>query len=442
MAFFFAASGWQDRLRDASFRGVPFSVTDDDASFGRRVQVHEYPKRDKPYVEDMGRATRRFNVNAYVIGDDYMDKRDRVIQAIETAGPGTLVHPQYGELKGSIDGEVRVAYSGTEGRMCRISFMFVESGELSFPVAGAATDQRLIDSNSAFGDAINDLFSEFSLDGVTDFLQSDVIAEAAGIIDDVANVFTVIDSGVSSAMRLLQGDLSVILMPPSAADDFVRALQKAWRAGDRLSGDASDMVTMIRTMAGVTLDPGLAPRGKWPTDSGTVTRQKTLTNLIATTVRAVTISEAVNAVTNLAQPTNNPAARQSSSGGTDVVEVSHPALDATTDQTQAAIPPTYDDLISVREALNTAIDKAQLRITNDELFLRITDLRAALNNDISARLAQVEHTAEITPNAVLPALVLAATWYDDATRETDILTRNIVSHPGFIPVKPLRVPSR
>lgn len=49
----FSSSGWRDRLRDASFRGVPFSVDDDDASFGRRVQLHEYPKRDKPYTEDL-----------------------------------------------------------------------------------------------------------------------------------------------------------------------------------------------------------------------------------------------------------------------------------------------------------------------------------------------------------------------------------------------------
>lgn len=56
--------------------------------------------------------------------------------------PGTLVHPQYGEMQGSIDGQVRITHSSTEGRMCRVSFQFVESGELSFPVAGMATEKR------------------------------------------------------------------------------------------------------------------------------------------------------------------------------------------------------------------------------------------------------------------------------------------------------------
>jgi hypothetical protein len=70
------------------------------------------------------------------------------------------------------------------------------------------------------------------------------------------------EAAISAAMRLVQGDLSVILMPPSSANDFVRKLQKAWRAGTRLSGDASDLVTMVKTVSGVTVDSGLPPR--WP----------------------------------------------------------------------------------------------------------------------------------------------------------------------------------
>lgn len=223
---FFSSTGWRGRLRDASFRGVPFSVEDDESTFGRRVQVHEYPNRDKPWTEDLGRATRRLTINAYLVGDDYADRRDRLIGAIETAGPGTLVHPQYGEMQGSIDGQVRITHSSTEGRMCRVSFQFVESGELSFPVAGMATAKRLETSGGLFDDAIDSMFSTFSLSGISDFIQNDVIADAASMLGDVADAFRMVDSGVSAAMRLLQGDLSVILMPPGAASDFVNALQK------------------------------------------------------------------------------------------------------------------------------------------------------------------------------------------------------------------------
>ncbi|MFD1801263.1 DNA circularization protein [Mixta tenebrionis] len=439
---FFSTPDWRDRLRDASFRGVPFSVEDDDASFGRRVQLHEYPNRDKPWAEDLGRAARRLTINAYVIGGDYADQRDRLIAAVETNGPGTLVHPQYGEMQGSINGTVKVSHSSAEGRMARISFEFVESGELTFPVAGMATAQRLDESGGLFDDAIDSMFSAFGLSGIPDFIQNDVIADATAMINTVSDAFKMVDSGVSAAMRLLQGDLSVILMPPSAANDFVRALQKAWRAGDRLSGDTSDLVTMIKTLSGITQDPGLSPRGTWSTDSGSVVTQKTQSNLVAAAIRTTAISTATAAVTTLAQPRVSSAQNTATTSDSDIITVTHPALDGAQIVSSATPPPNWDDLTDIRAALNAAIDQEQLRISDDSLFQQISTMRTGLNRDISARLAQVERTAQRTPDDVLPALVLAAGWYDDAGRESDILTRNPVRHPGFVPVEPLRVPVR
>lgn len=261
-SLFSASSGinWRDNLYDASFRGVPFSVESDEGSFGRRVQVHEYPNRDKPYTEDLGRATRRLTINAYLVGDDYAEQRDRLITAIETAGPGTLIHPQFGEMQGCIDGQVTVSHSGTEGRMCRVSFQFVESGELSFPVAGAATARKLEESSVFLDELIEDMFGDFDLAGIPDFIQNDVIARTTDMLGTVQTAFKMVNSAVSAGARLLQGDLSVILMPPSVASDFVHTLQDTWRAGTRLVDNTQDLVQSITTMSGITLDPGLAPR--------------------------------------------------------------------------------------------------------------------------------------------------------------------------------------
>ncbi len=94
---------WKDRLVEASFRGVPFKVEDEGAPVGRRVETHEYPNRDKPYTEDLGKITFRPSITAYVVGDDCFDQRDRLIDALNKPGPGTLVHPTYGELKVCVD---------------------------------------------------------------------------------------------------------------------------------------------------------------------------------------------------------------------------------------------------------------------------------------------------------------------------------------------------
>lgn len=432
-------AGWKSRLQPASFRGVPFSIESDEGTFGRRVQTHEYPNRDKPYTEDLGRATRRFTVSAYLIGDDYIDQRDRLIAAVDTPGPGTLVHPYYGEMAICVDGEVRVSHSNSEGRMCRVSFSFVEAGELSFPTSGVATGQVLVSSCSALDDSIGEAFSSFGMDGLADFIQSDVLDRATEMLNTVADAFTMVDEGIAAAARLLQGDVSVLLMPPSSGMNFVNALQKMWRASHRLSGDASDLVTMVDSLSGVTLGHDLAPRGVWNTDSTSTQAVKTQQNYVAEAIRTTAISEAAFTVTRLPQP-KTPINQRTPDSALPVV--SHPALNDVGVDSPAPRTVTWDDLITVRAELNHVIDTELQRTADDGLFLSLNRVRTNTNRDISTRLAQVEKTVTRTPPEVLPALVLAATWYDNAARETDITGRNAVKHPGFIPAQPLRVPVR
>lgn len=89
-------------------------------------------------TEDLGKVTFRPSITAYVVGDDCFDQRDRLIDALNKPGPGTLVHPTYGELKVCVDGEVRVSTSKSEGRIVRFDLKFVEAGELSYPTSGVA----------------------------------------------------------------------------------------------------------------------------------------------------------------------------------------------------------------------------------------------------------------------------------------------------------------
>ncbi len=463
---------WKDNLQDASLRGIPFKVDEDEATFGRRVQVHEYPNRDKPWAEDLGRATRRFRVQAYLIGDDFFEQRNKLIEAIEKPGSCTLVHPYYGEMTVTVDDAVRVSHSVSEGRMCRVSFSFIESGELSFPAAGLATGQKLTSSVSFLDDALSSAFGAFGMDGMPDFLQNGVIDEATAMFDTVTSTFQYIDSGISAASRLMQGDLSVLLSPPSSGMSFVNRLQTMWRAGTRLSGNASDLMAMIKGLTGVTLDSGLAPRGVWKTDSKTTQSQTVQSNYVAQAVRTTAISEAAAAVTNLPQPSNRTVTRQQDPQKP--VVVAHPAVSTiqpsvsaassgatasssgtgTTESTRNSSAPgvtssidnstviSWDDLAEVRDSINEAIDKELERVTDDQLFQSLMTVRTDVNQDISARLEQVERITGLTPSEVVPALVLAADWYDSASRASEITARNGIRHPGFVPVKPLRVPVR
>jgi hypothetical protein len=49
------------------FDGCPFFVEAGTQSGGRRIVTHQFPKRDMPYSEDMGRRATEFMVRGYVI---------------------------------------------------------------------------------------------------------------------------------------------------------------------------------------------------------------------------------------------------------------------------------------------------------------------------------------------------------------------------------------
>ena len=64
--------------------------------------MHEYPFRDSPWVEDLGRASRVFRVRGFVTGPLFLTQFDLLVNAIEQKGPGTLIHPTRGLIQASV----------------------------------------------------------------------------------------------------------------------------------------------------------------------------------------------------------------------------------------------------------------------------------------------------------------------------------------------------
>ena len=140
---------WRENLVPASFRGVAFQVDETEAPIaGRRVAVHEYPGRDEPFVEDLGRRTKTYSIEAWVLGDDYADVRDRLIEACDMAGPGELVHPYLGSLQVACTA-CSLTERTREGRMARFSLSFTEAGENQYPTNRTNTGDNVQSSASS-----------------------------------------------------------------------------------------------------------------------------------------------------------------------------------------------------------------------------------------------------------------------------------------------------
>ena len=77
-------------MQQGTFRGVLFGVRSQDSEGGRRVANHEYPGRDEPWAEDLGRKARTHNLEMILVGADYMQRRDKLVSALEEGGSATL----------------------------------------------------------------------------------------------------------------------------------------------------------------------------------------------------------------------------------------------------------------------------------------------------------------------------------------------------------------
>lgn len=125
-------SNWRASLRPATWRNISFKVLSSEALSGRRVHLHEYPFRDEPWAEDLGRRSRTLAIKGFLVGDNAADQLQRFQQAAEERGSGELIHPVRGNKTVTL---LTCADSDAweEGRVIRLALEFVETGERRFP---------------------------------------------------------------------------------------------------------------------------------------------------------------------------------------------------------------------------------------------------------------------------------------------------------------------
>lgn len=143
---------WRDALRPASFRGAGFFVQVGSRGGGRRTVLHEYPKRDDPYAEDMGRRAKEFPVLGYLLGNNYLTQRDALEVALDAEGPGLLVLPTRSDIQVQC---VRFVTTEREqyGGYCEIEMTFVEAGRAGNSTNIPSTPQQISNSGNTANDA-------------------------------------------------------------------------------------------------------------------------------------------------------------------------------------------------------------------------------------------------------------------------------------------------
>lgn len=411
---------WRDELRSASFRGVHFQVEGGTLTFGRRLAVHEYPQREKPYVEDLGKKAREYRLDAFVIGPDYMDKRDALIEALETPGAGQLVHPYFGSVVVTVTGDITVTEMTDRGGMAQISTTFIEAGELNAPDVLTDTVAAVGEAETDFLDDVKAWFAEnFNVKGLNDYVPEAALKAVNQLmrLEGMAlGALGWIRTAVSSDLKVLLPETlaSQLAAPFPLAQGILACINRA----STLRELASFRLQRIETDA-----------------TDTVIRRQTNKNSYAleTLVKAAVVSREIQEVVNIV-----PAAVMAAK-----------ALTTSAGETETA--PTVSTVFTTEEA--TAAREFIVARTDELLFDESfgDDPKASLLELRNAVLAHVESLTPTLPmvrtepvNRVLPAIVLAHRFYGDDWqadgREEELVRRNHVRHPGFVPAtKTLKV---
>lgn len=380
-------------LVGASFRGVPFFVDESERSAGRRTVKHEFPFRDNPFVEDLGRDGRGFHVTGYVLGDDYMTQRDALLAALEdTAGPGTLVHPYYG-VRIAICDKASVNERRTEGGIATFTIQFIETP--------AQTP-----SPTEVGDAAGQVASSAdAADAATDaeFAEKYNAAGLAGF-------------GFASAETALKNAAAAL---KSKLGPVITATQELAQLNSDATLLAAQVSSLVRLPATIV--------GRFRTAVSTLT--DTLENAPGAVMKAMIDAYTVDLGPIVGATTATHAHELANQTAlTCALRRVYAVMAA---RLAPLVPYTsIDDATAARDQIVAMLDD-QAALADDTAYPALVDLRSQVMRAVpgSSTFARV---VTVTRNVPIPSLLLTYQLYGSVDLEADILARNDIRHPGLV----------
>ena len=384
---------WKDNLRPASFRGVSFFVDTSSITTGRRVAVHEFPDRDNPFPEDLGKVSRSFTVEAHIIGDDYFEVKTALISAFEQKGTGELVHPYFGTLEVQ-SGAFTVNEDSGQGRIAAVSMQFYEAGNNAFP--SNIEDKKSIvgkRSTSTIEAAKNEFDSKFSIAG----LPGHAIQTSRDQIASLTKTFTSSTSGLvtvsESASKLAFGNRNLIaetdalLQSPSVLSS--RIIDSFGLLEDSIP-DFKSKAKSISNFSSFGLS-GESITGDTPTRIKQRENQKTFNNFIKQVSIAKNAEYSANTEFNSLSEANEK-----------------------------------------REEISALIEEQKELTSSDDIFQEMQALNAIIVKTIPDIDNELPNIETVVPRRTTNSLLVTYDLFENLESEQDLINRNGIKNPAFI----------
>ncbi len=402
-------------LRKASYEGIQFDVDSATLSFGRRTVTHEFPQRDTSYVEDLGKATRQFSIQGFIVGDDFIDRSKRLIDKIESqvgtdrrANHGKLVHPWLGSLEVTPIDNPSITYDRAK-RFCTFTLTFLEAGNESTKKITSWANQLLSKADALYAK----IFCDWTPDKI------------AGIVDDVTSQINSCAAVLSSCQFAQMFNLGNDIL--EMGHDIATSLyNKKEQARSSLLGalglsqyaqSTTDWkLASIKCTDAITL-PVLKPVN---VASSTGTSKKLsdkerineAVDEIKKNFRLVLIANAMGAISMIGEDND---------------------IDTDSNSKKTL---SDEQILKIRNNLLDAIDAEMLIQGTDDNqdYLDLVDSYVAVYKFLTEKLNGDSGIETVTLKQSEPSFVLAYDKYGDSTRADEIAERNDVINPLFMPV--------
>ncbi|MCE2576023.1 DNA circularization protein [Komagataeibacter sp. FNDCR2] len=424
-----------DLFIPAIWRGVPFLVREGSVAGGRRPAVHEYPYRDDPWIEDMGRAPRVMTIAGRLVGDDVYLQRAIMLAACELEGPGLLIHPTLGPVRCSLVEPVIMRDSGTAQREVQFELVLMEAGSRLYP-------NLLINTQSAILVAV----------AAAVLTVADVLASQLAGISSTASA---IGLGAQNVASTWGGSASAAGRDPAAIANETSGLTSynGRYAGGALAAPAPSGATVASQRSAVVTSRTAIDAA---VNSLSITALTVVSNPAAcamaarnvvVAIRSATISPAdqIRVLSTLAayQPsvmaTTAPIGADVATARTAMGNaLRRSAIIGLAEAIEAAQPDSAEQAQAMLVSIITLLD-AEIIIAADnadsESYAALRALRTAVVQDLSERGAQLAHIETYSFNVSMPAIALAWRLYKDPTRTRDLIARADAPHPLFMPMQ-------
>jgi len=381
---------WTTGYLEASFRGVPFFIQGAGYTTGRRNVKHVYPRQNIVDHEDMGQDDKTFSLDAYVLGDDYYNQRNRLEDALDLGGSGVLVHPYRGVLTVVVD-SYSVNERTSKGRFADIKLNFSLQAIDSL-TAGDDTKRRVLNAKQSLLGALLAGFNK----------AYDATQGALGELSDARETLQGVFGLLDAAKRTV-----------STVADFKRELENAQGGVIALSLNATSLVTSMQRICNWGTDPSSTPNAAKITSGNAAIQASEQWEMVNTPLTAS--GSPANQIANL---------------------MKHEATAALVGIAPFVPYATAQAALEAQADLFDLLDE-QMETATDIIFEILRETKRALYNDFQSRIINLPQLVERELSEPTNALALSYDLYGTIDDAEETATSNDLIHPGFIPANVL-----